>query len=213
MTVVDSSYAIMSGVNLMADDLGLPHVAHKDVMRCIAMPLSKFLEELLGEYREGWKELYRSKSVPLELSMIRPFPETGPVLTALREKGKKIAAASNRDNPRPAMEKTGIAKYFDAIVGPGDGYLHKPDPAMLVGLMERFNMPRARTVFIGDSDIDVKAALAAGIRPIGITKGYFTHEQFKEMGVWRSIDSLNELLPIADVEAELPEASEFAGGL
>ena len=85
MTIVDSSRAILAGLNLVADTVGLPRTTHDQVIRCIALPMKEFMIGTLGECRPEWLTLYREKVAPLEYSMIRPFPETGPTLTRLRE--------------------------------------------------------------------------------------------------------------------------------
>lgn len=202
MTIVDSSQAILSGLNLVADAVGIPRATHELVMRHIALPMKEFMIGTLGECRPEWLDLYREKVAPLEYTLIRPFPETGPALTRLREMGLILAVASNRNAPRTAMEKSGTARYFDAIVGPSDHLPYKPDPGMLLHLMDRFGVPVSQTAYVGDSDIDVQTALAAKVRAIGITRGNFTKEQFLDMGVWRTIDALDELPAIVGETCE-----------
>ncbi|WP_158612326.1 HAD family hydrolase [Fretibacterium sp. OH1220_COT-178] len=198
MTIVDSSHAILAGINKVADSAGLPRTTHGQVMRCIALPLADFMVGTLGECRPGWLDLYREKVAPFEYTLIRPFPETEPTLTRLREMGLALAVASNRNAPRAAMEKTDTARHFDAIVGPSDHLPYKPEPGMLLHLMDRFGVPSEQTVYVGDSDIDVRTALAAKVRAIGITRGNFTREQFADMGAWRIIDALDELPSIVE---------------
>ena len=198
MTIVDSSHAILAGLNRVADAVGRPKTTHDRVMRCIALPMKEFMIGTLGECRDEWLDLYREKVAPLEHSLIRPFPEVPETLTRLRKSGRILAVASNRNAPRVAMEKSDTARYFDAIVGPIDGLPYKPDPGMLLSLMERFDVPKAQTVYIGDSDIDIRTALAAGTRAIGIAQGYFTKEQLTDMGAWRAIGALDELPAIVE---------------
>ena len=42
MTIVDSSRAILAGLNLVADMVGLPRTTHDQVIRCIALPMKEF---------------------------------------------------------------------------------------------------------------------------------------------------------------------------
>ena len=198
MTIVDSSHAILAGLNLVAEAVGRPKTTHAQVMRCIAMPMREFMIGTLGDFRPEWMDLYRDKVAPLEHSMIRPFPETRTILPRLREMGLILAVASNRNAPRTSMERSGTAHYFDAIVGPSDHLPYKPDPGMLLSLMDRFGVPAARTVYVGDSDIDVRTALAAGTRAIGTAQGNFTKEQLLELGAWRAVGSLDELPGIVE---------------
>mgnify|MGYP000588868275 FL=1 len=111
MTIVDSSHAILAGLNLVAEAVGRPRATHAQVMRYIAMPMREFMIGTLGDCRPEWLELYRDKVAPLEHSMIRPFPETRTILPRLREMGLILAVASNRNAPRTAMERSGTAHY------------------------------------------------------------------------------------------------------
>lgn len=201
MTIVDSSYAIMEGFNYVARHEGLPEVSHELTMKYIATPLPTFCEGLLGDYRPEWIKLYREFGAKHEAELIRPFDDTVPTLKALRERGIKLAVLSNREYPRLVLERTGLAKYFDEIVGALEPYgklPYKPNPAMMNELLRHMNIPASKTVYVGDADIDIVTAEAAGVRSIGITTGNFTKEDFALMGAWKSIDTLTELKAIAD---------------
>jgi HAD superfamily hydrolase (TIGR01509 family) len=195
MTIVDSSYAIMSAINEVAHALGKPSVTRRTMLEFSAVPLEDFLRGIWGEWRREWIDLYREKAAPLEYT-IRPFPGVPRALTALREKGIFLAVASNRYNPRAAMDKSETSRYFDAIVGPIDGLPHKPNPAMLKNLMERFGAAPTETLYVGDSDVDLKTGLAAGVRAVGVTTGNFTRKRLEELGAWRVIDAIEDLLPL-----------------
>ncbi|MBQ9595534.1 MAG: HAD-IA family hydrolase [Synergistaceae bacterium] len=201
MTIVDSSYAIMAGFNYVARHEGLPEVSHDLTMKYIATPIPTFCEGLLGEYRPEWVKLYRSCSEKYERELIKPFEDTIPTLIKLREMGIKLAVISNREYPQKVLERTGLYKYFDVAVGALEPYgklEYKPNPAMMNALLAHLNISPEDTVYIGDADIDVLFAEASGVRPIGISKGNFSREEFRLLGVWKSIDSLSELIDIAN---------------
>ena len=194
MTIVDSSYAIMAGFNYVAEHEGLPLVSHELTMKYIATPIPTFCEGLLGDYRPEWIKLYKSQR----------FPDTVSTMTALRDMGVKLAVLSNREHPSSALKHTGLDGYFDVIVGADEPYGHlayKPAPAMMNALMEHMNIPPSETVYVGDADIDIVTAISAHVRGIGITKGNFTHDDFRLLGAWKSIDSLSEIIGIVQKDA------------
>jgi phosphoglycolate phosphatase len=62
------------------------------------------------------------------------------------------------------LDGLGVGDQFDEVVG-GDGPLpRKPDPAALLGLIERHRASAATTMMIGDSAIDHETARRAGTR-------------------------------------------------
>ena len=204
MTIVDSSYAIMAGFNYAARKIGLPEVSHELTMQYIATPLPTFCEGLLGEYRPEWVKLYRENMPEYERELIKPFPDTVSTLISLHDIGVKLAVVSNREYPRSALEHSGLAPYFDAIVGAEEPWGHlpyKPNPAMINTLLEHMNIPADEAVYVGDADLDIFTADAAHVRAIGITKGNFSHQDFFRLGAWKSIDSLTELVPIVQQDA------------
>ena len=199
MTIVDSSYAIMEAFNYVARHEGLPLVSHELTMQYIATPIPTFCEGLLGEYRPEWIQLYRSVSEKCERELIKPFPDTVSTMEALHANGIKLAVVSNRERPSLPLERTGLAKYFDVIVGAEEPFGHlayKPNPAMIDAVLRYFEIAAENTVYVGDADIDIMTALNAGVKAIGITKGNFSADDFLHMGAWKAINELSELLEL-----------------
>lgn len=204
MTIVDSSYAIMEAFNYVARHEGLPEVSHELTMQYIATPLPTFCEGLLGDYRPEWIKLYREASAELERKLIRPFNDTVSTLENLKSLGVHLAVVSNREHPGSVLEREGLAKYFDAIVGSEEPYGHlpyKPNPAMINELIAHTGIPAEQAVYVGDADLDIVTAKAANVRAIGITKGNFSHREFSLLGAWKSIDELSELIAIVQEDA------------
>ncbi|MDR3264976.1 MAG: HAD family hydrolase [Synergistaceae bacterium] len=200
MTLVDSSHAIVHATNMVAKILGKPLVTREALLRYVALPLWDFFVGIWGECRREWIDLYREKAESVEYEMIRPFPDVPPALLKLRGMGMFLAVASNRRDPRAAMDKSETSRYFDAITGPGDGFAFKPDPAMLYNLMDRFGAAAAETLYVGDSDIDIQTGLAAGVRPVGVATGNFTRGELLKLGAWRALSSVGELVPVVAAE-------------
>jgi phosphoglycolate phosphatase-like HAD superfamily hydrolase len=57
----------------------------------------------------------------------------------------------------------GLADHFNDIISHDDGYPRKPDPDAFNTLIERHQLPRGETLAVGDRDIDILAAHAAGL--------------------------------------------------
>lgn len=198
MTIVDSSEGIMAALNLIAEELGKPRVTRKQVLHFAAVPMGTLLKEVWGEWRTEWMDLYRQKGAPVEHSYTYAYPEVPETLMHLRREGYFLAIASNRHSPKISMDKSDTSQYFDEIVGVGDGHAHKPDPAMLDFLMERFGATKEETLYIGDSDVDMQAGRAAGILSVGVTTGNFNKDQLLSYGAWHVIDKMSQLLPIVE---------------
>lgn len=102
----------------------------------------------------------------------RPFPGAIEAIEALQADGAAIALCTNkREAPaRVLMEALRLSRYFSAIVGGDTTGAAKPDPRPVLRCLEETGSLKG--VFIGDSDTDIKAAVAAGIPCLAALFGY-----------------------------------------
>jgi phosphoglycolate phosphatase len=95
----------------------------------------------------------------------RPYPGMPDTLRVLAD-AHAMAVLTNKpeESARRILAHTGLAGYFAHMVF-GDGPLaRKPDPAGLHWLLERHGASAERSILVGDSDVDVATAQAAGVR-------------------------------------------------
>ena len=115
--------------------------------------------------------------------------------------GEKIAIVSNKpDNATKALWKT-YFPTFDLALGEGPGLPRKPAPDMALRALELLDTPRENAVYIGDSEVDVATARAAGIPCISACWGYRSEGELLAAGAHRLChspvevpDALEELL-------------------
>ena len=108
-----------------------------------------------------------------ELAGVRalaPAPGAIEVLRALRAAGSAVAiVTSNSSRVITAWLKThDAAEVVDLIVGRDSGLALKPSPAMVERVLEACAATRADAAFVGDSEADINAAAAAGVRFYGV---------------------------------------------
>ena len=200
MTLVDSSWGIAHCTNEFAKLKGLRPVPRETVMAAIGLTIIDSWKMYWGEFREDWLAEYREKFRGEERKMLRLFPDTIPTLDALRGAGVKTGLVSNRQFARNPAEYLGIADKFDVIIGLEDVTHAKPDPEPLLTALSRLGVEPAQAVYVGDTDIDMKTAAAAGVRGIGVTTGNFSAEQHLAAGAWRVCGSLAEAAALCGVE-------------
>ncbi len=94
-----------------------------------------------------------------------PFPETREVLTELAGRGKHIGVVSGKLRFKivELLEREGLLDLVETVVGFDDTDRHKPDPDPIILAMSRFDVPKERTLYVGDSPVDPLAAEGAGI--------------------------------------------------
>ncbi|MGF1563059.1 MAG: phosphoglycolate phosphatase [Geminicoccaceae bacterium] len=99
------------------------------------------------------------------------------------------------------LEALDLRRFFAATVGGDVLPVRKPDPAHVQAVIDALDGTRARTVFVGDSINDVRAAKAAGIPCVLVSFGY-SATPVGDLGGDMVIDHFDDLIPAL---AELSE--------
>jgi beta-phosphoglucomutase len=90
------------------------------------------------------------------------------LLEELRARGVAVAVASSSRNARAVVDRLQIRPLLDALVDGNDAPRSKPDPQVFLLAAERLGIPPARCVVVEDAASGIEAALAAGMKVIGL---------------------------------------------
>ena len=125
----------------------------------------------------------------------RMFDGAESALRQLHRAGVRIGLCSNKphDLGHQLVRDLGVDTYIDEVLGSSDDLPKKPDPALLLAVIERLGVPPGETLYVGDSAADVAAARAAGVPVILVSYGY-TLRSATQLGADAVIDSLAELV-------------------
>ncbi|MEB3216190.1 MAG: beta-phosphoglucomutase [Nostocales cyanobacterium 94392] len=96
------------------------------------------------------------------------LPGAGNFIDELREKGIKIAIGSGSKNAHSVIERLGIADKLDAIADGNSVTRSKPAPDLFLYAASQLGLEPADCVVVEDAASGVEAALAGGMRTIGI---------------------------------------------
>jgi HAD superfamily hydrolase (TIGR01509 family) len=105
---------------------------------------------------------------------VRAFPGVHAMLESLRAEGVAIGVVTSKARRRYDSDArhSGLAPLVDVAVCAEDARAPKPDPEPVRIALERLGAEPARAVMAGDTAVDVKAARAAGTRPLGVAWGH-----------------------------------------
>ena len=87
---------------------------------------------------------------------------------------------------------------FDVIMGAGAGYPHKPDPAAALAIAGEMGTRPDRSVYLGDMEVDIATARAAGMLAVGAAWGFRTPAQLTAAGAQFALTDPLQLLEIVD---------------
>ena len=125
--------------------------------------LSDAEKERIANKKNSWFVEYVNKMKPEEI-----FPGVKEILKSMRGAGLKVALASSSKNAQTVLHLLNIQNEFDAIVD-GNMIIHsKPDPEIFLLAAAKLGVDPASCVVFEDAEAGVEAALAAGMKCVGV---------------------------------------------
>lgn len=104
----------------------------------------------------------------------RPYRGIPELLDRLTEKGVRMAVLSNKaDEFAGRVVKKLLPDWdFEAVVGEKPSSPKKPDPAGAIAIAELLGTPCGEFLYLGDTDVDMKTAVSAGMYAVGALWGF-----------------------------------------
>ncbi|MDD3242769.1 MAG: HAD-IA family hydrolase [Eubacteriales bacterium] len=123
-----------------------------------------------------------------------PYPGILTLLEHLRAQGCRMAIISNKfDAAVKALNARWFSQWIEAAVGESPAVRKKPAPDTVLAAMAQLEANPASTLYVGDSDVDVQTARAAGIAVCGVTWGFRSRALLEEAGADYVVDTAQEL--------------------
>jgi phosphoglycolate phosphatase len=178
-TLLDTIEDIAQTINLVFGRRGYPPFSIEDCMKMVgegmdvlvrrALPAGTgggaLISEIVEEFREAYSLTWRDHS--------RPYPGVPELLEGLKARGVRSAVLSNKIHAfTETMTQELLPFDFEIIRGALPGVPYKPDPTAALQIASEMEVPPSGFVFVGDSDIDMKTARAAGMFPAGALWGF-----------------------------------------
>jgi 2-haloacid dehalogenase len=165
---------------------------------------------LAGHYADFWSLTERALDyalarVPSIDRALRPklldayleldaFGDARATVTALKTRGLKTAILSN-GSPRmlsAAVDASGMAGLFDAVLSVDAVRLYKPRPEVYALVTDRFGIGPQQVVFVSSNRWDVMGAAAFGFRPLWVNRARMP-EEYAEQPPLRVLSDLSVL--------------------
>ena len=179
-TLIESKWDIATAVNLTLTELRLPERTQEEIFGFVGDGIKRLLRLAVGEenherYEEALR-VFRGHYLSHCLDRTRFYPGVEDALTRFADKHKAVATNKSLEYTTKILDGLG-SHHFAYVVGGDDGYGLKPDPRMLLHIMETLGGTQERTVLIGDSTNDINGAHNAGIRVCAVGYGMGNREK------------------------------------
>lgn len=162
------------------------------IEQALIFPYNHFYDKnVTKEVLEDYLKKYNEDSSYLT----KPYEGVRELLKKLKEEGYTLIAYSNKPDVvlRPLLDEKFGKNAFDYVLGQVDGQPSKPNPKVLLEILEKFNVKKEDAVYIGDSDVDVETAKNAGLKMIAVTWGFRSREFLEKTEADYIVDNIKEL--------------------
>lgn len=200
------------------EELALKEVNDEEVDKYIKGKTAKeTLEHFLGyeltdnmivQFSEEKERIYRNILVKENVELAPGLEGFLNYLLLARVK-RTIATTANLENMNLYFERFGLDRWFkweDVVIGAGNIPL-KPHPDLFLAAIEKLGMSAEQILVFEDSEIGIKAALAAGIKHIIAVVGdkdskgehFLSREYLERPEIIAKVEDFTELGSISDL--------------
>ena len=183
-TLLDTIPDLAAGANGMLQELGAPTLpletittfvgkgTERLVIRCLEHDLVQLPSDPASVKRA--LEVFNRHYHAVNGREATLYPGVLEGLQAFRDQGARLAVVTNKpvEFTLPLLEFTGLAPWFELVVGGDTCERKKPDPMPMLHACEQLQCAPEQALAIGDSVNDALAARAAGITVLAVPYGY-----------------------------------------
>lgn len=199
-TLLNTLDDIAGSVNIMLQKEGYPPRTREDIREFIGNGAKNLVRKALPE-DVSEEEVIRCFAVYKKLYLDGMFQKTAPyegidaALRELKSLGVKLGVVSNKpDDATREMCKFYFNGILDAVIGDNPERKKKPAPDNIYEIMKLLDSDKTKTLYVGDSDVDMETAKNAGLDCAGVTWGYRPEEMLTEHGADYIIEEPRQLI-------------------
>lgn len=186
---------------------GYPLHAVEEYPHFVGNGISKLLERALPEEARCEAEVMRMREHFISyydahnMDYTRPYEGIETLLVQLQDAGVMLAVASNKYHSATLQLIKHYFPYigFISVLGQRDGIPHKPHPVIVEEIVATAGVSLDDVLYVGDSDVDMFTATAAGVESVGVTWGFRSEQNLREAGASHIIHQVHELLPLVGI--------------
>jgi phosphoglycolate phosphatase len=200
-TLADTGGDLAGSVNRTLQSLGIPTRPDPEILGFVGDGVRKLMERSLGvAHRERFDEALRRFEEIYAVHLLDQttlYPGTRDVLRHFGRKEKVIITNKTRDFTLAICSGLGITGFFNEIIAGDSNEFMKPDPRLLLPLLDRFESARTETLVVGDGVNDILLARNTGVRSCAFLNGLGKREELLSLQPDFVIEKIIDLKDIA----------------
>ena len=170
-TLVDSYEAIGQALQVTYAHYGLAFDEQWIMDFIIKESVKALLYQVAKEQKFNFAELsaFFKKEQEARDYLIKPMPHLTEVLAATKQKGVTHFVYTHKGiTANDVLERLGVRQYFTEVVTSANGFARKPEPEAINYLLDKYDLDKTSTYYVGDRRLDVETTENAGIKSINL---------------------------------------------
>ena len=201
-TLLNTLFDLKESTNFALQKYGFPMKTMEEVRMFVGNGVAKLIERAIpdGCQNPVFENCLKDFKSDYKIRMYdhtMPYEGIEEMLDGLKASGIKTAVVSNKFD---AAVKELCSRYFgkkiEIAIGESPEVRKKPAPDSVLRAIELLGADSAKTIYCGDSDVDVQTAKNANLPCVGVTWGFRDKELLVSEGADYTVDSPYELLSL-----------------
>ena len=170
-TLLDSYEAILAGIQETYEQFDIPFDREEVRDFILRYSVKDLLVRDADQHGLDSEELnrLRASSLKEKNTQIPLMDGAREILAWTAEQGiQNFVYTHKSDNAFQVLTDLGIIQHFTEILTSDSGFARKPSPEALLYLIDKYQLDKATTYYIGDRLLDAETAIHAGISSINL---------------------------------------------
>lgn len=201
-TLLDTLDDLTAAVNFALRRHGLPERERRQIQDFVGDGVKKLVQRALPP--EAGEELRQQVFADFAArygehcaDLTRPYDGVTGLLRQLKQQGKLTAVVSNKSHREvQALCDRFFPGLLDLVAGERPGLARKPAPDLPLLVLRELGCTPEQALYIGDSQVDVATAAAAGLACVSVSWGFRSREQLLAAGARQVADTPRQLLAL-----------------
>jgi pyrophosphatase PpaX len=177
-TLIDSIDLILQSARFAFAKCGLSCPSDVECLTGVGRPLPVMFRHFAPDHVDQLIPAYREFQMANHDALVHIYDGVPEMLQGLSDAGHPMGIVTSKAGALASrgLTHTGIAHFFETVVGMDSCKRHKPDPEPVMIALDRLGHGPERAWFVGDSVHDMESGNAAGVQTVGALWGPFTAE-------------------------------------
>ncbi|NLN51004.1 MAG: HAD family hydrolase [Acholeplasmataceae bacterium] len=198
-TILNTISDMTNSMNYLLNYLKASLITEDDMKGAMNKGRRYLIETALGrkisdEENSRYQKIYNDYYFSNKNILTKPYDGIVTLLDNLKNAGYLLAVCSNKlHNATAGLVEEIFPNTFDYVLGSSNKFSRKPHPEMLVHILQELDVNKDNTIYIGDTEADMKAASNADIYKIAALYGFGEKEKLLKHNPDAVVDKPEEI--------------------